>query len=836
MSGSHTWGSADSTASSASQSAGIAVSQGAAASQSASVGVSEGTSQSVGGSASTTSGWSASQSAGVSGGQSSGWSQGVSSSQGGFSSTSHSTGSFSSQSSSVGGGTSHVVSNGSFQSTSHSTVHSASDTTSHGGFSSATRGESWGTADTVGAADSVGGGHTVSSGTSQAWGVTRSHSVTRGQAHTVSRAESIGEIWSEGKAVSRSHQTARSHSEGQAASRAIALGGGRAFMGGLSAGIIPGFSVGRSWQTEDHVAMRLTEIVNGLQSLLNHATAEGGFLTSAMLLVDAKGAAAAESLVPQAFHGPNAPTPVMTVMAGEALRPHVLALRPSLDRTASDPFDVGLWTRWGTLHTPEMVAALTAPNLFEEGMAVTVQERIPAGLAFYPDASGDVVLGHQVSPETGDLTAVPLKLSRERHFHTAFIGDTGYGKSVAAVRLALETTVKWKMRTLVLDFGAGWRQLLNAPGLDGRVDIRQLSPGGVRPLRWNPLQIGRHILPEVQWRAFCDIFGAVARLGVRRQVAELREALRRVYLAAGVLVDDPELPDEWAVVRKGEGATVGVPLADLPSDERQRIAVQRSKTVGLAELYAEIENKLSLIPPRDTMLRGVLEGILFRLHSLVQGAAARQYAAGPDAVDINEVVPGDWGVAILEGGAFLDEFSKAFLLGWTAWHIYNDAVVQRMRRARSDPAHIQIVFEEANKILSGVDAGEDEGGAASTAEQFAAMWRDSRKYGIWLHLITQSPSLIPPGILSSCNNVFAGQVKNRRDQDVVIGMLHKSPVGFTDEVWRRFLASLPVARSVVKLGYAFDRALLEPVYVQPLIVRAREPDDEEIVERLGRVD
>jgi len=53
-------------------------------------------------------------------------------------------------------------------------------------------------------------------------------------------------------------------------------------------------------------------------------------------------------------------------------------------------------------------------------------------------------------------------------------------------------------------------------------------------------------------------------------------------------------------------------------------------------------------------------------------------------------------------------------------------------------------------------------------------------------------------------------------------------------VWRRFLASLPVARSVVKLGYAFERAQLEPVYVQPLLVRAREPSDEEIEERLGR--
>jgi len=128
---------------------------------------------------------------------------------------------------------------------------------------------------------------------------------------------------------------------------------------------------------------------------------------------------------------------------------------------------------------------------------------------------------------------VPLRLSRERHFHTAFCGDTGYGKSVAAERLVYETTLQWKLKTIVLDFGAGWRKLMNAPGLAGRVEIRQLSPGGVRPLRWNPLQIGRSILPEVQWRAFCDIFGSIAKLGQRRQVHELRDALRRVYLDAG---------------------------------------------------------------------------------------------------------------------------------------------------------------------------------------------------------------------------------------------------------------------------------------------------------------
>jgi len=252
------------------------------------------------------------------------------------------------------------------------------------------------------------------------------------------------------------------------------------------------------------VAIRLTEISRQLVSLLNATSLEGGFYTTATLAIDDKGLKPAMATVTQAFHGSNVPTPVQPVQGDNELRPYMLAFRPSL-QPDGDPFGVGLWTKWGTLHTAQMLAALTAPNLFEEGVAVTVQEKIPSGIAFYPLMEGDVILGHQISPETEDLTTAPLKLSQGRHFHTAFMGDTGYGKTVAAERMVFETTLKWGMKTIVLDFGTGWRKMLNAPGLDGHVEIRQLSPGGVRPLRWNPLQIGRNILPEVQWRAFCDI-------------------------------------------------------------------------------------------------------------------------------------------------------------------------------------------------------------------------------------------------------------------------------------------------------------------------------------------
>ncbi len=732
-----------------------------------------------------------------------------------------------------------------------------------------TRGSSQGVSVTEGQSDSLGGkvsvspaGIGVSGQYSHGWN--HSVAVSRGssQSHSVSESQSqsrgVSESWSEGGSVSDTHsrghsdsvsradgvQESRGQSHGESLIRGQGMGRGgfSGFGGGFSAGMVPGVSIGRSWQVEDDVADRLTEVLRGLEGLLNQASAEGGFLTDTYIFTGSqRGCKAASALIPQAFHGPNVPTPVLTVPGGdqvEALRRQALAFRPGGERRNGDPFGGLLWTETATLLTAGQLAAYTAPGLFEEGTAVTVQEKLPP-LAFYPNMPGEVILGHQYSPETGDLTDVPVRLTPERHFHTGFAGDTGYGKSVAAMRMAYETTLKWHLRTIVLDFGAGWRALLNAPGLEGKVDICQLWPGAAKPFRWNPLQIGRNIAPEMQWRAFCDIFGAISRLGVRRQVGEVRDALRQIYLRAGVLIDDPDVrsDSEWGKVKADEadmaGASAGTPIGDLTRDARQALAVHRSKKVGLSDLYEVVQNKFEATHPRDQMLRGVLEGILYRMHPLVQGSAAAQYAAGDDTIPLEDMAR-PWGIAILEGGSFLDEFSKAFLLGWSGWHIYTDSVVRRINHAGAPKEYLQIFFEEANKILSGVDYGdsEDGGGAAYTAEQFSNMWRDSRKYGVWLHVITQSPSLIPKGILSSCDNLIAAQLKNNKDRDLVIGALARSEKGFVDEPWRRFMARLPIGQAVARLGYSFDMAEQEPILFRPLMLHVKEPDDKDIVAAL----
>jgi hypothetical protein len=113
------------------------------------------------------------------------------------------------------------------------------------------------------------------------------------------------------------------------------------------------------------------------------------------------------------------------------------------------------------------------------------------------------------------------------------------------------------------------------------------------------------------------------------------------------------------------------------------------------------------------------------------------------------------------------------------------------------------------------------------------MWRDSRKYGVWLHVITQSPALIPPGILSSCDNLIATQLKNPKDRDLAVAAVARSEKGFVDENWRRFIARLPIGQSVARFGYSFDMAEQEPILFRPLMLMMPEPTDEEIGKVLG---
>lgn len=718
-----------------------------------------------------------------------------------------------------------------------------------------------------GHASSVGGsrGQTLSQTEGQSQGVTRTVTTSTGESNSESHTQSWGESWgesrggsvSDSKSVSDgvSHVESSAHGVSRSASVAQARTYALSEMASFSVGGVPSVSLSKTFQWEDDVAIRLTELLRQQEVLLDQMSKEGGYLTDVYVLTRTQsGKRAAQALVPQAFHGVDeVVTPVLTRELSPDEEGHLRLHAACFTPCAAEETVPGVMSgyRHASLLSMLQVAAYAAPGVFEEGVALTTQESIPP-FAFLPDMDGDVVLGHLVSTETGDLTAAQVRLSPERMFHTVFAGNTGYGKSVAAERLALETTARWKYRTVVLDFGQGWRKMLTAPGLDGHVEIYQLQPGAMRPLRWNPLQFGKRIDPEQQLRAICDLWANAGGMGPR-QLGFMRRALIDLYLEHGALTADRQvLGDElWNTVRNSHEeeaivrrlkelnlpvrSLIGTHLGALTAIERQALAVYRSRRVDIPAWHGRLDEMYRKMDARATTDRTSLEGVLLRLEPFSRGEMALMYGRGDDVSGQGPVTIEDvslpWGLTVFEGGAELDEYSKVALLSMMAWHLYTDAVRRRREELNQGgfTNWMQIFFEEANKVLGGVSgaSGDDEGGA-TTAQQFQDMWRDGRKYRIWLHLMTQSPADLPPGIVDSCNNAFVTQLKSPKDRDLMMAHLALSEKGFVDEHYKRFLSRMEVARSVVKLGYSTDRRDVQPVLAEPLMVPAREPTDGEI--------
>ena len=72
------------------------------------------------------------------------------------------------------------------------------------------------------------------------------------------------------------------------------------------------------------------------------------------------------------------------------------------------------------------------------------------------------------------------------------------------------------------------------------MDIRQLQPGALCPLRWNILQIPKRIDSGRYRTLVAELFANAGRMGPR-QLGFIRRALTEIYQEGGVLTGDPML-------------------------------------------------------------------------------------------------------------------------------------------------------------------------------------------------------------------------------------------------------------------------------------------------------
>jgi hypothetical protein len=773
-------------------------------------------------------------------GVSSNWNAGVSDGQTHVTGTGLSAGT--SQSSGVGGSTGQMQSSGQNFTASTGVAAINTTTTSVSVQSSSSQADS--NSHSVGVSTDHSQSDTTSKGTSQTLSTARSSSDTS--------SESFGESWGTTNSWAHTQSQSDSVSDGQSSGAAIGqssasvlgqgLGVGSSL--GLSGGVIPTLSASKSYNWVDAQAQQVAELYRTQEAILVDASKEGAYLTDVYMLTRTPtGLAAAEVLIRQAFHGSDKivtsfQTRRLSAIEQKYIQLHTSAFTPST-RIETIP---GLLEGYkdSTLLPPEKLAALFALGQFERGPAVTTEERIPP-FAFIPDLQGDGLLGKLWDVETHLLTDAPLRLSEAKHMHTAFVGDTGFGKTVAAERLCVEVVGRWHHRAVVLDWGQGWRKLWSSSLPRERVQIYQLHENAVRPLRWNPLQIGRRIGPNAQCEALVDIFAKIGGLGSKQSSFMLR-ALRRTYIEAGVFTADPEVQGglTWGEIQNfvESGWVGGLPvhtaLSSLPLPALQRLAVERSKAIDLTDWIAQMRVEIEALKPADPS-RSALESVVVRMERLTHGASGRRYAKGDDSIaieDLGLLGPADdrWGVAVLEGGAEMDGYSKSVLLSLIAWHLYHDAVVRRRESiGRSLPA-LNIFFEEANKIFLGDEAGNEKSGELPPVSgQMIPMFTDGRKYRVYCHPILQAVSLLPPAILSSCVNVFVGQSKGIRDRDAILAHLAKSEKGFTDEEYKRFVSKMPPKMIICKLGYGEHVWETGSMLCQIDQIIATEPRDEELL-------
>lgn len=721
--------------------------------------------------------------------------------------------------------------------------------------------------------------HTEATTTSVADGV--SHATSRGTAigtsHAVTNMESTTEA--HGTSISETNSYARGVSEGQADTRSgsifssrgsadsIGLSRAQALSAsvahGLGAGLVPSLGFSKSFQGIDYTAKMVHDALLQQYRLLDTLTLEGGvFADSTYLVYSPEARATLKGLIAQAFHGvEDVATPVqvldLTPEEDQYIRLHATLFVPSTvpERSAwaLEPY------RHTSLLSNLQAATLVAPSLIEHGVALTVQELVPEfSGATYGYRQGVAVLGHFFSIETGEVRRnAPIRLTPDQLFaNWLFAADTRFGKTVYAMRVVREMLAHHRCRVLVGDFAAGWRDLLHLADLQNvALQFGSLYPNAPRPLHVNLLRVGPHVDAESTLNALVDLITNAGRMG-ERQYGFLRETLRNLYLRLGVLTEDEDVlnHETWGMVQDDERGLLNrlrrqrgeeplperpVFLIELHPDpviaraERQALACYRSRLADLRD-WVKALYFLREQFNRQPVSYDSIQGILNRLKRLAEGEAGRMFGAGDDSVQIEDLA---WpqGLAVLEAGAggHLSDFAKAVLISLITWRFYTDAV-RRWELARGhgrDVPYTVIVIEEANKVLGGVaDQSGSNNESPRASELFDTMSRDCGKYRIVFVYISQSPSLLPPGVVSSSNNLAVSRLKGERDLRAILPTLGFSPQGFHDNPYYRFLAGgIPVAQFVTKLGQQTDRALIAPMLMQPLLVPVTPVTDADLV-------
>lgn len=751
----------------------------------------------------------------------------------------------------IGSGSSHVESAGA--SDSWSSGWSSGVTSAAGTSSSQTSSQS----DSSSHAETNGTSRTEThaSGTTSSVSDTVSHAIGRSSADTYGHSETHSEADAYATGESRSHTTGQALSAADARALAQSLGQG------LTTGLSGGASIGKATRWVNEAEVYLANFWRNIARLADTLAAEGGFEVESFILTrTARGAQAAEALAVQAFHGlEDVVIPVTTVPLDETARAHVTGhiatFTPCRENSLEGMAGVLAGGQYGTANTLMQLAPLLAPALFEDGLASTNNKR-PPDFGLYPELPGDVLLGYQYSDEnyTGapdeEPTPVPALLDQPWFYSVAVVGDSGTGKTTFAERLVLETTTKWHIRSVVLDFGKGWERLSNASGLQGHADSYSISPYGLHPLRFNPLQVPQRIQPGEYVPAVADLMGGTTGMGTV-QIGVIADILYEMYLDLGALVNEPQVLQNsrhnTVTVREAEAIhqarqaagqaprqVQGLHLSALRPGEQQAVAIYRSRGADFAVFLERLEARIKAAKGGDE--KKTLENIRLRLRGFGQADLYSRYkplAEGEASTEVDALsLP--WGLTVVSGGWGVPETLKSFLIARIAWTLYHDAAAQLDEVGVLPHRGLHIFIDEIQKLFGQAEGAQGNNIEPTTSKELKKMWPDGRKYAVAASYGTQNPSLLGIEMLSNCQIIATFRLKHPEDRDLLAEINGWSSKGFRHVNALQYIGTMAEHRCFLRYAnHPLKDLGRRPMLIKPLRVPARTLSREEEAARYG---
>lgn len=657
-------------------------------------------------------------------------------------------------------------------------------------------GQGW--SEGVGTSHSQGISSSISNGTSESWGTSQ----------TTSHSKSVSDGTSHSTGTSSSMSTGRGQSSGKSSSSSSAISTGTSASMGVGASL----SISKSYQFIDAEVATIVEMLEFNELRLKQALygKSGMFFTDVYIATETEEALqAAKAVAKSAWYNGEAQTcPLQVIQLDEETQNHLLVNFNAFSACPQKERDnMGVFENYtfSTLLTSQELAAYThLLRVSDGGIYADIQNipelAVPAGLSG-PIYMGKIVSGYKWTMDRGYDTVFDYRIDNDSIMHTLFAAGSRSGKTVAALRYVAEiaNNIKRKpynkrMRVLVMDPKTDWRALARYVEPERFRIYNMGDANSFSSFKYNPLKVPYGVDPEFHLDIVTDVFVRSYGLGVR-SVMILMDAFKSLYEKEGVFATE----DKQEITDRSSKCTLKKAYEWL-EQEKESGKIGRDKAEAVDKALDRLKRY-----SWDT-------GVLCKLYSQ------------EDGMSIDEILGAD-DVIVLESGKIQGN-NMSFIFGMITASVYTYAKYCDNNFVGEDQFETLLVVEEANRILTGEQAGESAGGVQGESI-FEEMLDQAAGLGIFVVSICQKPTALPLSVIVNSGLLFSGKMSYADDIELMLTAQGKE-LKFVSREIKTFMPKCPIGQFIVQSKRTFDYKQAEAVLIHVDGLSYTKPTDAEL--------